>query len=338
MNNPFVRPKAVAPCQWHKHHSHPSVKRLGYFVVLALTLAVLQRSAPSQTHHQPLDKGWNFHAVSAPDHKDAEKWMPATVPGVVQTDLRRASLVPDPFLGDNEQAQQWIGNADWEYTDEFDADPATLRRRHAELTFEGLDTFADVSLNGQPLLHVDNMFRSWRVDVTGRLRPHNTLRIVFHSPVNTVAVTAAKLPYIIPGTGYEPLDPSKGIYPTSQYVRKAAYSFGWDWAPRLITSGVWRPVHLDTWDGARITALHLHQTSVTAERAITRRSSTLMPTMPLLAPCCFSLRRLRPAPCFHRSEFPWCSTPEPISSLSRCASTIRSAGIPTTTDLRHSTA
>src|SRR5215469_3917768 len=68
---------------------------------------------------------------------------------------------------------------------------------------------------------------------------HNTLHIVFHSPFNTFAAVAAKLPYIIPGTGYEPIDPSKGIYPTSQYVRKAAYSFGWDWAPRLITSGIW---------------------------------------------------------------------------------------------------
>ena len=87
--------------------------------------------------------------------------------------------------------------------------------------------------------------------------------------MNTIAAIAAKLPYIIPGTGYETLDRARGIFPTSQYVRKAAYSFGWDWGPRLITSGVWRAVHLDTWDDARITALHLHQRSVTAERAIT---------------------------------------------------------------------
>lgn len=249
---------------------HPVNNPFARSVLLTLTLTMLQQSAPSQTYHQPLNTGWSFRAVSAPEHKQAEQWMPAVVPGVVQTDLLRSGLIPDPLFADNEQALQWIGTTDWEYTDEFDANAATLHRRHAELIFEGLDTFADVSLNGQPLLHADNMFRSWHVDVTGRLRPHNTLRIIFHSPVNTVAAIAAKLPYIIPGTGYEPLDRSKGIYPTSQYVRKAAYSFGWDWAPRLITSGVWRPVHLDTWDDARITALHLRQPSVTAERAITQ--------------------------------------------------------------------
>ncbi len=269
VNNLFACVEPLAPCQWHKHDSHLCLKRLGYsFVLLALALTILQRNASSQTYLQSLANGWRFRAVSAPEHKDAEQWTPATVPGVVQTDLRRAGVIPDPFFGDNEQALQWIGTTDWEYTDEFDADPATLHRRHAELIFEGLDTFADVSVNGQPLLHADNMFRSWHVDVTGRLRPHNTLRIIFHSPVNTMAATAAKLPYIIPGTGYEPLEPSKGIYPTSQYVRKAAYSFGWDWAPRLITSGVWRPVHLESWNNARITAFHLHQSSVTAERAV----------------------------------------------------------------------
>jgi beta-mannosidase len=224
----------------------------------------------AQTHRQMLDNGWKFHAIDSPGHKGAEQWTPAVVPGVVQMDLQRAGLISDPFFADNERSLQWIGTTDWEYSDDFDVDAATLHGRHVELVFEGLDTFADVWLNGEKLLHADNMFRSWTVDVTGRLRDHNTLRIVFHSPVNTVAAQAATLPYIIPGTGYEPLDLAKGIYPTSQYVRKAAYSFGWDWAPRLITSGVWRPVHLDTWDDARITALHLHQCSVTSERAITQ--------------------------------------------------------------------
>ena len=58
-----------------------------------------------------------------------------------------------------------------------------------------------------------------------------------------VAVTAAKLPTSSlnwtpnspPSTGYEPLNPSKGICLTSQYVRKAAYSFGWDWAEPIIS-------------------------------------------------------------------------------------------------------
>src|SRR5215469_4804314 len=217
-----------------------SGNRIGHgIILLVMALMISQPRALSQIYRQNLDTGWNFRAVSVPEHSEAERWMPATVPGVVQTDLRRSGLIPDPFFADYERSLQWIGTTDWEYVDNFDVDVKTLHRRHAELVFEGLDTFADVSLNGQSLLHADNMFRSWHVNVTGKLRPHNTLQIVFHSPVNTVAAVAAKLPYIIPGTGYEPLDPSKRVYPTSQYVRKAAYSFGWDWAPRLITSGIW---------------------------------------------------------------------------------------------------
>ena len=237
--------------------------------LLLATLVLGTHGANGQTHSVALNTGWKFHALEAPEHKNVEQWMPAAVPGVVQMDLRRAGVIPDPYFADNERALQWIGTTDWEYSDDFVADEATLHRRHAELVFEGLDTFADIWLNGRSLTHTDNIFRSWHIDVTGQLQRHNTLRIVFHSPVSTVAASAAKLPYIIPGTGYEPLDRAHGIYPTSQYVRKAGYSFGWDWAPRLITSGIWRPVHLDTWDDARITALHLHQSSVSAERAIT---------------------------------------------------------------------
>nr|WP_160115010.1 glycoside hydrolase family 2 protein [Bryocella elongata] len=177
-------------------------------------------------------------------------------------------MIPDPFFGDNEKKVQWVGTTDWEYVTSFHVDAAAMEDRHAELLFQGLDTFADVFLNGQPVLHADNMFRSWPVDVSGHLRPDNELRIVFHSPITTVAATASGLPYIIPGTGYEPLDRNKGIYPTSQFVRKAGYSFGWDWGPRLVTEGIWRPITLMTWSGVRVVALHLQQLSVNPDRAI----------------------------------------------------------------------
>lgn len=230
----------------------------------------------AQIQTQSLDLGWRFRAVASADHPEAMVERAATVPGVVQTDLQHNGVIPDPFFGDNEKRLQWIGLTDWEYTNVFEVTPAVLRRAHIELVFEGLDTLADVELNSLPVLSAENQFRTWRIDAKPHLHAgRNTLRIVFHSPITKLTPMIANLPYIIPGTGYEPLDRSKGIYPVSQYLRKAGYNFGWDWGPRLVTLGIWKPVHLEAWDTARVAGFHLQQDSVTADRAVLRANLDL---------------------------------------------------------------
>src|SRR5205085_8208468 len=162
-------------------------------------------------------------------------------------------VIGDPFYRDNEQRLQWIGKTDWEYQATFNVTPALLQRQHLELVFAGLDTYADVSLNEQSLLHADNMFRTWRVDCKSALRPGaNTLRIRFRSPINEVLPVMAKLDYQLPASN------DQGEH-TSPYTRKAPYQFGWDWGPRFVTSGIWRTVALEAWDAARISDLHIVQ-------------------------------------------------------------------------------
>lgn len=224
----------------------------------------------------PLDSGWRFRALSAPQHPEATTWHAAVAPSVVQLDLKRDGLIPDPFFGDNEKRLQWIGETDWEYVRTVDVTASMLRHKHIELLFEGLDTFADVTLNGMPILKADNQFRSWRVDVKPQLHiGANELRIVFHSPTKVMDPIEAKLPYIIPGTGYEKLDRSKGLYPVIQYIRKAPYSFGWDWGPKFVTEGIWKPIELEMWDGAVTDSLHVRQYSVTAPRAVLEAQLTV---------------------------------------------------------------
>ena len=240
-------------------------------------------SSSSTLAVQPIDAGWEFHAVAitpaAPraitpeavlhDHPEIATWRHATVPGTVHTDLAAAGVIPPPFVGDNEKRLQWIGEIDWEYRTHIAVTAEQMRQMHAEMVFEGLDTFAEVSLNGEIILRGENMFRSYTVDVRPNLHEgDNTLTILFHSPINTTAPIVAKLPYILPGTGYEPLDPEHGIYPVGQYQRKAGYHYGWDWGPRFVTSGIFRPIHLDTWSGDRIRSLHLEQSSVNRDRVI----------------------------------------------------------------------
>ena len=198
----------------------------------------------------PLQSGWQFREA------DKEEWHPATVPGCVHTDLLKNKLIDDPFYRDNEQKLQWIGKTDWEYQTTFTVKPGLLSREHLELVFEGLDTYANIFLNDQPLLDADNMFRTWRVDCKRALRPGlNTLRIRFRSPINEILPLMAKMNYQLPS----PNDQGEKTYP---YTRKAAYHFGWDWGPRFVTSGIWKPVSIEAWNKLRIADLHVVQEHV----------------------------------------------------------------------------
>jgi len=219
-----------------------------------------------------LEASWRFRQAASSDQRGhdagAADWRPATVPGSVHTDLFAAHVIPDPYVGAAEAGLQWIGLADWEYDGRFDVDAGTLRRRHAALVLEGLDTFADVSLNGHPLLHADNAHRTWRVPVDGLLRATgNTLRIVFHSPIRQLLPQVQAMPHKIAGNypspyGDEPADAMVG-----NFVRKPAYHFGWDWGPRYVTAGIWRPVRLESWDGLRIDDFVVQTRSLDARRA-----------------------------------------------------------------------
>ena len=224
-------------------------------------------SYAAEPSSRTLDSGWKFRAVSNVDQADVKEWHPAEVPGVVQTDLLNNKLIPDPFDRDNEFHLQWIGLADWEYQTTFDVDAATLGREHVELVFEGLDTFADVYLNGQSILNADNMFRRWRVPVKAQLKAgSNTLRIVFHSAVEKMIPYAKSLPYILPSISTHNYGNEENIA-TAPYTRKAPYNYGWDWGPRYITAGIWHPVRLESWDALRIENFHIHQQNITHDLA-----------------------------------------------------------------------
>ncbi len=174
-------------------------------------------------------------------------WIPAEVPGCVHTDLLRAGKIPDPFVGTNEKALQWIERTDWEYRTTFAADAALLARERIEIVFQGLDTYAEVSVNGARVLSADNMFRSWRADI----KPHvvvgqNAVVVRFRSPIAVAKPLYDRLGYTLPAAN----DQAKEM--VSMFTRKAPYQYGWDWGPRFVTSGIWRRVAIEAWDEARL--------------------------------------------------------------------------------------
>lgn len=238
--------------------------------LLCLALAMPAWAAPPTSRN--LDEGWQVRLVpgqaQAEEHPEAADWLPARVPGTVQTDLMAAGVVPDPFVGDNEGAIQWVGLSDWQYRSRFEVDAATLARGHVELVFDGLDTFAEVRLNGKPLLDADNMFRRWRVDAGPLLRRgENVLEVTFRSPIRKLQPWLAQQPYALPG-GYDSAfgDEPDGRLVTT-YVRKAPYHFGWDWGPRIVTAGIWKHVRLEAWDAVRVEGLHVAQQRVDSQAA-----------------------------------------------------------------------
>jgi beta-mannosidase len=234
--------------------------RLAFFLTFIWFVPALRAAEPSSID---LNSGWQFRAVANTNQADVKEWHPAKVPGVVHTDLLDNKLIPDPFDKDNEFHLQWIGLADWEYQTTFQVDAAALAHEHLDLVFAGLDTFADVYLNDQSILHADNMFRTWRVPAKTLLKPGaNTLRIEFHSAVEHMLPYVKSLPYVLPSISTHNFGNEENIA-TAPYTRKAPYQYGWDWGPRFLTEGIWQPIRLEMWDELRIDNFHVHQQSIT---------------------------------------------------------------------------
>ena len=219
-----------------------------------------------------LGDGWQFRLVpgsaQAQAHPQATQWHAARVPGTVHTDLLANGLIPDPYVGAPEAGLQWIGLADWEYRAYFDIAPDAPRAARSDLVFEGLDTLADVFLNGERVLAADNAFRTWRVPVQQQLRPgRNELRVVFHSPINALLPKVQAMPHKLAGNYPSPYGDEPRDAMTANFVRKPGYHYGWDWGPRYVTAGIWRNVVLQQWNALRIADVHVRQDGVEAARA-----------------------------------------------------------------------
>jgi len=196
-------------------------------------------------------------------------WYQASVPGTVHTDLLAAGVIDDPYYGFNERTVQWVDKEDWLYVRRFDLSDNLASRGRVELCFDGLDTYADVRLNGKTILEADNMFRRWRCDVTDILLPRaNTLEIYFHSPIKKGLELMEKCPVKYYASNDQSANGGLFGKRVSMFTRKAGYHYGWDWGPRIVTSGIWRDVRLEAWDTARIADVFYKQISVDAKKAV----------------------------------------------------------------------
>lgn len=166
---------------------------------------------------------------------DESRFISARVPGEVHLDLMQAGLIQEPSLGNNHLACRWVEESYWSYRRTF-TPPADALAARAWLVFEGLDYAAQILLNGEEIASHHNVFHPCRVEVTGKLQPgENLLTVHLESGLWSVADK--------PATGY--LQSEDQRLHKRHWLRKPQFQFSWDWAPRLINVGIFKPVRLE---------------------------------------------------------------------------------------------
>ena len=204
--------------------------KLILFAILILAFASCKEETNSVSE-QMLNEGWVLEGDTLNIN------MQVSVPSVVQQSLYESGLIPHPYLGIVENDLLWISDHPWKYTLRFDANKELLKKDRVELVFEGIDTYAEVILNGERIFDADNMFRRWAADVSLKEKD-NLLEVNF---VRFDSTQLALYGQAVPR------------FPEKYAVtRKCGYQHGWDWAPKYKNVGIWKPVKLVGWSDARV--------------------------------------------------------------------------------------
>ena len=189
--------------------------------------------------HFDLNGAWSGACIS-PDGQQ-EFTFSGCVPGCVHIDLAGSRIPEDIFYRDNAEDCQWIEDRDWQYTRTFALEHVPA---NATLVFEGLDTYADIYLNGTLLGTADNMFIRHSFDAAALLRAgENTVQVYFHSPIRAVAG----------------LPERTGAFTRERlHTRRIQCTYGWDWVGRFVTCGIWRDVYLELGSGFAVQNAYIY--------------------------------------------------------------------------------
>lgn len=211
-----------------------------------------------------LNSNWQFRQA------DSGEWLQATVPGCVHTDLMAVEKLRDPFFRLQEEEAQWVDKQDWEYRKTVRLSSVYQKMETVQLQFKGLDTRANVFWDGKLILEANNAFREWIVPLKGEqlTEGEHILRIYFYSPITQGLLLqteyGTKLPAINDQSERGEVQGNRRVSP---YLRKPPYHFGWDWGPRLVSSGISGDVLLQAWNKAILKDVHIRQKEISTDLA-----------------------------------------------------------------------
>ena len=195
-----------------------------------------------------IDEKWQFKAV------DTLNWQSAIVPGNVFSDLLSHQIIENPFIKTNEDSVQWVSKKDWMYKTNFSLSKEILDKKHINLSFDGLDTYASIYLNDSLLGNTDNAFRNWSFDIKKNAKTENELKVIFKNFDEIETQKEEKNAYKLPE--------GKRVY-----TRKAQFQYGWDWGPKLNSVGIWKQVFVEGWNDYKIENIYIESKDISNSSA-----------------------------------------------------------------------
>ncbi|KAF7976445.1 hypothetical protein HWV62_6683 [Athelia sp. TMB] len=165
------------------------------------------------------------------------------VPSHAHLDLYAAGVIDDPLYGDNNIIDNWVAMSNWTYT----SHPISgLKNESATyLVFNGIDTFANISLCNQSVGFTDNQFRQWIFDVSPIIASCPS------TPILSLAFTSAPDMANYLQNPNSPTNVSCAecfeiafVYTGREFIRKQQLDFGWNWAPAYTPTGIWQPAYV----------------------------------------------------------------------------------------------
>lgn len=194
-------------------------------------------------------QNWKFTKAQLND------WRTAQIPGTIHQDLMNHSIIGNVFDLDAESYQNWVEHSDWEYKCTFSVTDKNITDKNIDLVLEGVDTYATIYLNNDSVASIENMFVGYTFPIKNYLKNgENTLKLYFHSATKINRNKAFLHPYNIPAVNEKAYKSER----YSIYSRKAPFHFGWDWGPRIVTCGLWRPAYINIWDKSKIESQGFH--------------------------------------------------------------------------------
>ena len=169
--------------------------------------------------------------------------VPAHLPSQAHLDLFAAGVIGDPYHDLNDFNLRWVVWNEWKYT----SAPISGLSRSAGSTwlrFDGLDTFASVTLCGQHVARTNNQFRQWWYDVTDIMSSCNESQAVLAINFGSAPTMANEIANE-PGQETWPFGVQQ-LYEFNNrwFIRKEQSDFGWDWGPAFAPAGPWQPAYV----------------------------------------------------------------------------------------------
>lgn len=182
---------------------------------------------------------------------DARKSLAVDIPGSLLSGLMKLGMVKDPYMRDNEHEVREILREDYHFFRKFEFFPQP--GKVYELMCDGIDTIADIYINGVLVKRVENMHTRYQIPCTHLLFPgDNVIQLMLRSPI---AVMEAH----VPQKGKEIHYTACGAMTGNQYIRKAHSMFGWDWGPQLPDMGIWRDIYIRGYEVASLEDVKVSQ-------------------------------------------------------------------------------